>query len=244
MMQRDVVGRPEELAARAADLICRVIEEEPAAVLGLASGTTPIGLYAELARRAREGLVDFSHATAFAIDEFFGVPRSHPATNASYFRKHLAGVPLRALHVLDSETRDAEEECGQLRLLIDVAGGFDLVVLGIGVNGHIAFNEPGSPFHSHARRVELAEPTRAAYAPAFGSLQATPRYGLTLGIADLMASREVLLLSAGDDKAAIVAQALEGPVTEDVPASVVQRHGRLTVVLDRAAASRLTAVDG
>jgi glucosamine-6-phosphate deaminase len=237
-----VTNTPAALARQAAGIVCAVIERNPDAVLGLATGATPVGLYAELSARVRTGAVDLQNVTAFSVDELYGVPRAHPATNASYFARHLAGVPLRALHVLDSEAIDPVAECARFRRLIEAAGGFDLVVVGIGVNGHIAFSEPGIAFDSRAGRVALAESTRRDYTQAFGSFEAAPAFGLTLGIADIVSAREVLLLATGTEKAGVVALALEGPVTDQVPASVLQKHAGLVVLLDSAAAARLSSV--
>lgn len=239
-MRCEVLDGPVELARRAADVVCRAAERKSGIVLGLPSGSTPIGLYRELTRRARAGEADFNAATAFAIDEFLGIARSHPATNTSYFREHLAAVRLRAVHAFDSATLDPNAECARFEARIQAAGGLDLLVLGIGVNGHIAFNEPGSPIDSRARRVALAAPTRAAYAQAFGDPEDVPAFGLTLGIAELLAARAVLLLASGIDKAEIVVQALEGPASDAVPASALQQRSDATVLLDRSAASRLT----
>jgi glucosamine-6-phosphate deaminase len=239
-MRIEIVETPEEFARRAADVLCAAVRVKPAAALGLASGRTPLGLYAELARRVRVDEADFREATAFAVDELYGVPPDHPATNAAYFRRELTPhVPLRALHVMDSETADPGAECGRFCRLIDDAGGLDLAVLGIGKNGHLAFNEPGSAFGSRARKVALEPASREPYAEQFGSLESTPASGLTLGIADLLAARRVLLLASGPDKAEAVARALQGPVTEAVPASALQQHPDLIVVLDGEAAARL-----
>ncbi len=239
-MRTHVAADEQDFARRAAGIVCNVVRGRPDAAIGLPSGDTPLGLYAELARRARAGQTDLQGVTAFAIDELYGVPLDHPATNASYFRRHLTEhVALRAFHVMDSTTAGPAVECARFRRLIDEAGGLDLVVLGIGLNGHIGFNEPGSPFDSRARQVPLTDTTRAAYVQLFGSAKATPAYGLTLGIADLLEARDVLLLATGVEKAEVVAQALEGPVTETLPASSLQGHLSLTVLLDRDAASRL-----
>jgi glucosamine-6-phosphate deaminase len=243
-MRCQVFDTADALSQCAADAVSAVIEHKPDAVLGLASGATPVGLYAELSARVRAGTADLQDVTAFAIDELYGVARTHRATNASYFARHFADVPLRALHLLDSEATDPAGECGRFRRMIETAGGFDLVVLGIGVNGHIAFNEPGTPFDSRAGRVTLAESTRQVYEAAFGSFGATPPFGLTLGIADIVSAREVLLLATGAEKAEAVARALEGPVTVDLPASILQKHAGLTVLIDSAASARLSAVSG
>jgi glucosamine-6-phosphate deaminase len=228
-MQVEIAKTPREYGRRAADVVCTV-----------ASGATPLSLYAELARRGSRGEVNFSHMTGFAIDELYGVPPDHPATNATYFLRELTGrVPLRALHVMNSETDDTDAECARFQRLIEDAGGLDLVVLGIGRNGHLAFNEPGSTFDSRARKVALEPMSREPYVPFFGSLEATPAFGLTLGIADLLAARRALLLANGAEKAEAITRALQGPVTEELPASALQRHPDLIVVLDREAAARL-----
>jgi glucosamine-6-phosphate deaminase len=235
----------EEFAGRAAGIICAAVLEQPAAVIGLPSGSTPLGLYDELARRVVEGDADFSRVTVFAIDELHGVPADYPATNASYFRERLTTrVRLGAFHLLSSETEEPEADCERFGHLLDEAGGLDLVVLGIGRNGHIAFNEPGSAFASRARRLALTETSRRMYVPYFDSLEEAPAFGLTLGIADLLAARKALLIANGPEKATPVAQALEGPVTEALPASALQRHPALTVLLDRDAASELRAKPG
>jgi glucosamine-6-phosphate deaminase len=239
-MQVEIAETPEECGRRAADVVCAVARAKPRTALGLASGKTPLWLYAELARRVRVEEAGFRDITAFAIDELYGVPPDHPATNATYFRRELTDrLPLRALHVMDSETPDPGAECGRIQRLIEDAGGLDLVVLGIGGNGHLAFNEPGSPFDSRARKVALEPMSREPYVPFFGSLEATPAFGLTLGIADLLAAPRALLLANGAEKAEAIARALQGPVTEELPASALQRHPDLIVVLDREAAARL-----
>ncbi|MEX2159215.1 MAG: glucosamine-6-phosphate deaminase [Dehalococcoidia bacterium] len=233
----------EQFASAAAGVLCETVRARPQAVLGLPSGHTPTGMYRELGRRVAAGEIDVSGARGFAIDELYGVPNAHPATNATYFRERVD--PALSLHklVMDSATPDWEVECARFVSQIAEAGGLDLAVLGIGRNGHLAFNEPGSAFDSVARRVALTRASREAYAAAFGSLESTPAYGLTLGLADLMAARSVLLLAGGASKAGPVALALEGPVTEDVPASVLQRHADVTVLLDREAAANLVGTD-
>jgi glucosamine-6-phosphate deaminase len=198
-------------------------------------------MYAELSRRVAAGQIDVSHAAAFAVDELHGVPRTHPATNASYLARALKGVPLGEQHVMNSEAVDADAECARIASLLERAGGLDLAVLGIGRNGHLAFNEPGSAFDSHTRPVQLDNVTREPYVAAFGSFEATPELGLTLGMAELLGAREVLLLANGADKAWIVARALEGAVSVDVPASALQGHKDVTVLLDEEAGTGLSA---
>ena len=229
----------QDFARRAAGLVADAIGRKRDAVLGLPTGSTPLDMYEELARRATASEIDLSRATAFAIDELQGVPREHPATNASYLARALAAIPLRALRVMDSAASDPEAECARFAALVDSAGGLDLAVLGIGRNGHLAFNEPGSTFDSRTRHVRLEDSTREPYVRYFGSLDATPAFGLTIGMAELLTARELLLLVTGAGKAAIVARSLEGVISEDVPASALQRHANATVLLDRAAGAEL-----
>lgn len=237
-MQIEIVPTAEEFARRAASVVCAAVGKRPDGTLGLPSGETPRGLYAVLARRVAEGDAVFDGVTAFAIDELQGLRRDHPATNASYFRERLK-LPLRAFHTLDCETSDPETECSRFHRLIEEAGGLDLVVLGIGVNGHVAFNEPGTSFSSRARRVALSETTRTAYSNQFASESAVPAFALTLGIADLLEARRVLLLARGAAKARAVSGALTAAPDEALPASALQRHPEVTVLLDEEAASEM-----
>jgi glucosamine-6-phosphate deaminase len=240
-MRTMIAASEEQFSRMAADVLCEAIEQRPDAAIGLPTGKTPLGLYDELARRVEEGVADLSGVTAFAIDELHGVAGDHPATNATYFARHVSPrIPLRALHVMAGDAGDPDAECVRFVRQIEEAGGLEVAVVGIGRNGHIAFNEPGSPFDSPARLVDLTEDTRRPYVEAFGSIEATPAQGLTLGIADLRAARRVVLLALGAEKADVVSQALEGAITEALPASVLRRHPHLTVVVDQPAGSRLT----
>ncbi len=231
---------PGELGRLAADLLAETASARRDAVLGLPTGRTPVPLYAELGRRSMQGAIDLSGAVAFALDEWLGVPGDHPATNAAFFRRHLS-FPLAALHLMPSDAVDPATECRAFASLLRESGGLDLAVLGIGLNGHLAFNEPASAFDSRCRPVDLTETTRRAHQDEFGGLASTPVRGLTLGLADLMEARQALLLASGPAKAPVLARALFGPVTEAVPASVLQRHPSLVVIADRAAAADLPA---
>lgn len=233
-----VVESPETLAVSAADVLAAVVRARSDAVIGLPSGETPVGLYRELARRVQAGALDLSKVTVFALDEFCGPPPGAPGTNAAYFASRLT-VPVRALHLPRSDAPDPDAECERFAALLRSLGPLDLVTLGIGTNGHIAFNEPGSFFDSRTRRVALTEETRRAHADAFGGLDRVPRTGLTIGIADILEARRALLLASGVAKADILARALRGPETPDVPASALRRHRDITVVADREAAAAL-----
>jgi glucosamine-6-phosphate deaminase len=238
-MPIEVVRDAAALARRAAEIICETARAKPNAVIGLPSGDTPRATYALLALRAEQGDCELGRVTVFAVDEFADARRDTPGTNSMYFRNEV-NVPVRTLHVPNPSARDPDEHVRAFAESVRRAGGFDLCVLGIGVNGHIAFNEPGSGADSRARVVELTESSREAHAAAFGSLDAVRARGLTLGVADLLESRAILVLAQGERKAAVVAAAIEGPATADVPASWLQHHADVTWLLDEAAAARIT----
>lgn len=237
-MRTEIVAGEEALAARAADIIRDAVRAKPAALLGLPTGNTPIRAYAELERRVAAGEADFSHTTIYAVDEFAGVTRATPGTNSLFYRQHL-NIGQRALHCPNPSAHDADEHIRAFADAIRRAGGLDLCMLGIGINGHAAFNEPGSSRDSRARVVDLTPASREAHAATFGSLAAVPERGMTLGVADLLEARAILVLAAGSRKAAIVRLAIEGPQTADVPASWLQPHADVTWLLDEAAATGL-----
>jgi glucosamine-6-phosphate deaminase len=239
-MPVEIVADEAALALRACDLMCDLAARKPEAVFGLPTGATPVPAYFELTRRSDTGKCDLRRVTMFAVDEFLGAPRTAPGTNSAFFKQHLR-VPVRALHVPNPAAEDPEEHIDAFAGAVRRSGGFDLCVLGVGVNGHVAFNEPGSERDSRARVVELSEETRRAHAATFGSLDAVPRRGLTLGIADLLESRALLVLAAGPHKAEPVARAVEGERSADVPASWLRDHDDVTWLLDEAAAAALTA---
>ena len=223
----------EAVSDRAFALLAEQIRTHPASVLGLATGSTPVGLYRRLAAAA----LDWSQVTTFNLDEYAGLPPEHPQSYRHFMWTHLfrhVNIDPAKVHIPRvAEGGDAFEK------RIVCAGGIDLQVLGIGSNGHIGFNEPGSPHQSRTRRVALAARTIADNARFFSSASEVPHTALTMGIGTIMEARAILLMACGEGKAPAVACALEGPVTLDVPASVLQRHGTVHVLLDKAAASRL-----
>lgn len=243
---RILVARTEkEWNDYAASCIAEVVRSESAPVLGLATGETPIGAYARLVEMAHAGELDFSAARTFNLDEYLDLEPDHPATFLSYMRRHLfdrVNLSPERTHIPAANPEDAQAEAARYSELLKEHGPCHLQVLGIGRNGHIGFNEPGTPFDSTTHVVELAESTRQANAPAFGGdPEAVPSRAITMGIAEIMAARRILMLARGSSKAAIMREALEGPITEEVPASVLQRHPDLVVVLDEEAASELSA---
>jgi glucosamine-6-phosphate deaminase len=236
-MQVEVLPDERALAVAAADLVCDVLGANPATHIGLPTGRTPILTYDELGRRERSGDVSFSRANGYAVDEFCATG-AVSGTNVDFFRRHLH-MRLNALHCPDPASEDPARAIETHAHAIGAAGGLDLCILGIGRNGHIAFNEPPSSEASRARVVELTTETRRAYRAAFGGLDGVPIQGMTLGVADLLASRRILLLASGRAKAEVLGAALNGPRTPMLPASWLQAHPDLIVLCDSAAAGRL-----
>ena len=225
----------------AAEIVAARIRAKPDAVLLLPTGTTPLGMYGRLAElHAEEGL-SFARATFFNLDEYLGLAPDHPASYHVYMEENFYGLvdadPAQ-VHVPDGSAPDPEAECEHYEAAIREAGGVDLAVLGIGRNGHIGFNEPGAPFGSRTRVVRLAESTRRVNAADFEGNRA-PERAITVGMATVFEAREVLLLASGANKAGAVAAAVEGEISEFVPASILKRHPDATFLLDGEAASSL-----
>ena len=236
-----VLPTPEAACARAADLVEQMVRTKPDAVLALPAGNTPRPVYAELVRRHREQGLSFARATAFTLDEYAEIAADHHASFRRYlsetFYRHV-DLPRAAAHAPDATAADLDTECARYEGAIAASGGIDLCLLGVGGNGHIAFNEPGSPFDSRTRIVTLADDSRIAVAAAFGG-EPVPARALTIGIATILAARRCVLLAYGGSKADVIAGAVEGPATPLLPASALQLHPDATIILDAAAASRL-----
>jgi len=232
-----------EMAIAAARRVAEAVRQQPSLVLGLPAGRTPVGIYAELARLAAAGEADFSRITAFALDEFVGIDRSHPASFHRFIREHLVdrvGMPPERFHSLDGAAADTAGECARYEAAIEAAGGIGLQLLGIGENGHIGFNEPGTGLTSRTHRVRLLDATRQASAGLFeGDVARVPREALTVGIGTILEAGSIVLAAAGESKAAGVEGMVRGPMTPQLPASFLQAHRSVELYLDRAAASRL-----
>ncbi|MGE5246340.1 MAG: glucosamine-6-phosphate deaminase [Betaproteobacteria bacterium] len=228
--------------ALAADL-ARALRAAPGLVLGLPSGRTPIPLYDELAALCRAGRIDFSRAASFNLDEFLGIGPAHRSSYHAFMRRHLfaaVNLPRRRIHVLNGAVRDPAAECARYERAIARAGGIDLQLLGIGANGHIGFNEPGTALVARTHVARLTPATRRANAALFGGRAANvPRRALSMGMATILQARRIVLLATGRGKARAVARAIHGPITPRVPASFLQLHANVDVWLDRDAASLL-----
>lgn len=214
-------------------------------VLGLATGSSPLGLYRELARLAAEGTLDLTAATGFALDEYVGLPSGHPQSYRQVLLREVCavtGLPPERLHVPDGSATELdalEWAAAAYEDEIRAAGGVDVQVLGIGGNGHLGFNEPGSSLASRTRVKRLAERTRRDNARFFERPEDVPTHCLTQGLGTILEARRLVLVATGEAKAAAVAAALEGPLTASCPASVLQWHPDAVVVIDEAAAAGL-----
>jgi glucosamine-6-phosphate deaminase len=231
------------VSRRAADIFCQLICQYPDAVLGLATGSTPLGMYNELVRRNRAGEISFAQSTTFNLDEYVGIPRKHSQSYYTFMQQNffsLIDINPSNCFLPGGDADDLLLECQHYEELIDEAGGIDLQILGIGSDGHIAFNEPGSSLASRTRIKALAEQTRIDNSRFFSSLDEVPKTAITMGVGTILEAEHVLLLATGESKATAVRDFIEGPVTSMVPASALQLHPKVTVLLDPVAASKLT----
>jgi len=233
---------PEEVGARAADIVMELVGKGRPGVLCFPTGSTPIPLYRRLAGLYRKGLVSFRNCKAFTLDEYRGLPSSNKNSFRFYMERHLfskTDFPPRAIHSFNGMAEDIEMECRKYEEAINKAGGISLLFLGIGANGHIAYNEPGSNQCSRTRMVVLSQETRRAIQKNFPG-KYPPQYAFTLGIATILSAKTIVLMATGRDKARAIFRALKGKPTSDVPASFLQSFkGRLIVILDRDASSML-----
>jgi glucosamine-6-phosphate deaminase len=232
----------EEMSRAAAQDVARLLNTKPNAVLGMATGSTPLGLYQELVRMHRDEGLDFSQVTTFNLDEYVGVLPSHPQSYHYFmhenFFKHV-NVPKQNIYIPSGNTSNYPAFCAWYEQRIQECGGIDLQILGIGSDGHVAFNEPGSSLTSRTRLKTLAKQTIEDNARFFDKPQDVPIYAITIGVGTILEARQLLLCANGKNKAWAVAAAIEGPVTGMVTASALQMHPHAKVFLDNAAAGEL-----
>jgi glucosamine-6-phosphate deaminase len=240
----EVMGSADDVAARAAALVIAALRDSGATTLGLATGATMAPLYARLVAAYRTGEISFRHVSSFNLDEYVGVAPDEPGSFHVYMREQLfAHVDIEPgrTHIPDGFARDTAAEAARYEAVIAAAGGIDLQLLGIGANGHIGFNEPGSDFSSRTREIELDDATRLANAGDFPG-RAVPECAITMGIATILDARRIVLLATGKEKAAAIAAAIEGPLTTDCPASALRLHRDVHILCDEAAADNLSPV--
>ena len=236
----DAQAAAKELAAR----VAHSLRKKPSLVLGLPTGRTPLLLYAELAKLAAAGGADFSDATTFNLDEFYGIPSSHAGSYRSFMQRYLfdhVKIDEGRVHFLDGSASNPVDEGCRYEKAIEDAGGIDLQILGIGSNGHIGFNEPAASLEARTHLVTLKAETRRSNAELFGGdPDAVPSRALSMGMATILDARSIVLVATGYRKAACVQKLVTGSITTQLPASFLQLHHDVDIVLDEAAASKLT----
>lgn len=237
-MEIIIQATPEAASAIAASIVARLLREKPNAVLGLATGSTPLRLYRELVQQK----LDWRRVATFNLDEYVGLAPGHPQSYHSFMWKNFfqhINIAKKNVHIPDGQTKDVPSFCKRYEKQIHAAGGIDLQILGIGTEGHIGFNEPTSSLASRTRIKTLTERTRRDNARFFGSEADVPHHVVTMGIGTILEARAILLLAFGKNKSGAVAKAVEGPVTAMNPASALQMHPVAKMVMDKAAAAKL-----
>ncbi|MGC5629241.1 glucosamine-6-phosphate deaminase [Georgenia sp. Z1344] len=242
-----IVPTPAEVGEHAAAVTARLVAASfPEPVLGVATGSSPLGLYQGLAARVRSGQLDLARARAFALDEYVGLPDAHPESYREVVRRTVTeplGMDPARVRVPDGNASDLDAECRDYERAIVEAGGVDVQIVGVGVNAHIGFNEPATSLASRTRVEILTDETRQANARFFDSVDEVPRRAVTQGLGTILDARNVVLVATGAAKAAAVAAVVEGPVGARWPGSVLQLHPAVTVVVDEEAAARLELAD-
>jgi|SRR5690625_1752593 len=232
----------QEMSERAGELLIDKVNKNKKTVLSLATGSTPEGMYAYIIEKYKEGAVSFADVQTFNLDEYVGLDEND-SNSYTYYMKNLLfnhiDLQHENAHLPNGTAKNLKEECQVYEQKMEQAGKVDLQVLGIGLNGHIGFNEPGTSFESKTHIVDLDESTRQANARFFKSLDNVPTQAITMGIETIMNSKEILMLISGEKKAETVAKLLEGKVTETFPASILHRHPNATIIVDQAAYAKV-----
>lgn len=231
-----------DMSRKAANIISAQVIMKPNCVLGLATGSTPIGTYDQLVEWYNKGDLDFSEVTTVNLDEYKGLPRTNDQSYYYFMHQHLfdrVNIDPERTNVPNGMEPDAEKECGRYEELIRSLGGVDLQLLGLGHNGHIGFNEPGEAFEKETHCVDLTESTIEANKRFFASVDDVPKQAYTMGIKTIMQAKKILIVVNGENKADIVERAFFGPVTPEVPASILQLHNDVTLVGDKAALAKI-----
>lgn len=231
-----------DMSRKAANIISAQVIMKPNCVLGLATGSTPIGTYDQLVEWYNKGDLDFLEVTTVNLDEYKGLPRTNDQSYYYFMHQHLfdrVNIDPERTNVPNGMEPDAEKECGRYEELIRSLGGVDLQLLGLGHNGHIGFNEPGEAFEKETHCVDLTESTIEANKRFFASADDVPKQAYTMGIKTIMQAKKILIVVNGENKADIVERAFFGPVTPEVPASILQLHNDVTLVGDEAALAKI-----
>jgi len=241
-MELIIFDTQQELDAYAAELFVGIVNEKPEAVLGLATGSTPIGIYDKMVELYNQKKVSFKNVTTFNLDEYVGVKPDNDQSYAYYMNQHLFShidIPADQIHLPNGMASDVERESNSYDAMLE-ARPVDVQLLGLGHNGHIGFNEPDVNLSGGTHVVKLKEETREANARFFDSMDEVPEYAITMGVGSILKANTIVLAVRGADKAEIVKEALTGPITTNVPASLLQTHPRVIVLLDREAGRMLS----
>ena len=238
-MKKIVCEDYNEFSTVAADFVARQLQQNPRSVFGLPTGGTPIGMYEVLRRRVATGELDFTKASAFNLDEYYPMKRSHPQSYYSFMMENLYNdVKFASFDIFNGEAASADEEIARYEAAISAAGGIDLQILGIGVNGHIGFNEPGNCYLLSSNLTDLADATIKANSRFFSNDDKQPTAALTMGFGAIFNAKKIILLSYGKNKAGVTKKLLEGNIYTDIPASLFSLHSDFTVIMDKDAAGQ------
>ena len=246
MMRILVCENYDEMSKKAAQMILSQITLKPNSVLGLATGSTPIGMYGNLVKMYQSGVLDFSEVQTYNLDEYYGLPESNDQSYHYFMNEHLfkhVNILKENIHIPNGMASDIEAECANYDAAIANSEGIDIQVLGIGNNAHIGFNEPTILFEKGTHVVELDESTREANARFFNSLEEVPKQAITMGTGSIFKSRKIMLLASGAGKAKAIYDTVHGKVRPEVPASILQFHSDIVLILDAEAASLLSEED-
>lgn len=236
------VNNYDEMSHMAAEMLATQIIFKKDSILGLATGDTPLGMYKELIKMYKEGKIDFSGIKTFNLDEYYGLSSTNPQSYHYYMMNNLfnhINVKKENINIPDGTASDVQKECTDYEKRIAASGGVDIQVVGIGVNGHIGFNEPAADFKAETHLVKLNEKTIQSNSRFFNSEDEVPKYAISMGIKTIMQSKNIILLADGISKADAIAKSVKGKIIPSVPASVLQLHNNVTVIIDKAAASKL-----
>lgn len=228
----------EEMSEKAAEFVRNYVRRQPTINLGLATGGTPVGMYKQLIKDHQKNETTYKHVTTFNLDEYIGLLQGHHNSYRYFMNEHLfhhIDIPMASTHVPNGAAKDLQKECSDFEHLIKEHGGIDLQILGIGSNGHIGFNEPGTSFESRTHIIDLTPSTREANARFFGNCEEVPAQALTMGIGTIMNSKEILLLVSGENKRDAFFQLVHGEISENFPASILRMHPCVTIMADEAA---------
>ena len=232
-----------EISKKASEIVIDQIKRKPTSVLGLATGSTPLGLYEYLSKAYQEGKVSFKDVSTFNLDEYIGISHDHPQSYHYYMDQHFFSeidIKDENTHLPENDEDCLEENIEQYNDMLK-ENPIDLQILGIGSNGHIGFNEPGTPFSNETFIAYLDEQTRKDNARFFDSFDEVPKEAITMGIKNIMKSKKILLLASGEEKADAIQDMIHGEVTEDLPASILQLHPDVTIIIDKQAAKKLSS---